>query len=106
MINANNSWEIIERAYEALGGNNDDAANPNDLTDYDYSSATEETAYEITGARFPEIAQLEAFARQGYLDNDRIWEEIGEAIARGLQAYAEERWQEYQDEIEEEEGEE
>lgn len=103
MINANNSWEIIERTYEALGGNNDDAVNPNDLTDYDYASASEETAYEITGARFPEIAQLEAFAREGYLDNYQIWDEIGEAVARALRAYAEERWQEH---LEEEEGEE
>lgn len=103
MINANNSWEIIERTYEILGGNDDDATDPDNLTEYDLTFAIDETAYEITGARFPEIAQLEAFAREGYLDNDQIWEEIGEAVARALRAYAEERWQEH---LEEEEGEE
>lgn len=102
MINASNDWGIIEAAYQNLGGNNDDAIDPSTLTDYDLRDAAEQTAYEITNAFFPEIAMLKAFARNGYLDNDQIWEEIGNAIARALGAYADERWQEYQDEDDDE----
>lgn len=94
MINARNDWEVIEAAYMALGGNNDDAVDPGTIGDYDLRDAVDQTAYEITGGESPEIALLVAFARNGYLDNDEIWEEIGNAAARALAAYAEERWEE------------
>ena len=74
MINANDDWGIIEAAYQNLGGNNDDAIDPSTLNDYDLRDAVDQTAYEITNAFFPEIAMLKAFARNGYLDNDQIWE--------------------------------
>lgn len=102
MINANNHWEIIEAAYQNLGATDDDAIDPTTLEDYDYESANEETAYRITNAQSPEIAELAAYARAGYLDDDNeIWEAIGAACRRALERVAEERWQEYQDENEE-----
>lgn len=98
MIKAGNDWEIIEAAYQnlanAAGFPTDRPADPNTLKDYDLDDAVDETAYQITGEQFPEIALLKAFARNGYLDNDGIWEEIGQAIGRALEEYA---WQEYQD---------
>jgi len=104
MINANSTWEIIEAAYEALG-DTDDALDPATLEDYDYDTANEETAYSITGAHSPEIAQLAAYAREGYLDDDNeIWEAIGAACRRALEKVAEERWEERQEELEAEEG--
>lgn len=98
MIKAGNDWEIIEAAYQnlanAAGFPTDRPADPNTLKDYEIGEAVDETAYQITGEQFPEIALLKAFARNGYLDNDGIWEEIGQAIGRALEEYA---WQEYQD---------
>lgn len=107
MINANNSWDVIEAAYENLGATDDAALDPATLEDYDYDTANDETAYQITNVYSPDIALLTAYARAGYLDDDaEIWEAIGAACRRALEKVAEERWQEYQDEIEEEEGEE
>ena len=95
MINANNHQEIIEAAYKELqditGTPEEIAVTPDGVSDYDLHDANDFASYEITEAHFPEIALLEAYARQGYLDNDRIWEEIGDAVARALLAYAEER---------------
>lgn len=100
MIDATNTWQVIEATYsklqDAQGLSEEQAADPNAIDDYDLEDAIDQTTYEIAGAHFPEIAMLEAFARNGYLDNDRIWDEIGEAIRRGLEAYADEIWQEYQ----------
>lgn len=101
MIDKDNSWGIIERVNEILQDGQRDPekpANPETLEDWGLTAATDEAAYEITNARFPEIAMLEAYARNGYLDNDQIWEEIGEAIKRAATAYAEERWEEWQGE--------
>lgn len=107
MINANNSWDVIEAAYQNLGATDDDALDPATLGGYDYDTANDETAYQITNEYSPDIALLTAYARAGYLDDDNeIWEAIGAACRRALEKVAEERWQEYQDEIEEEEGEE
>lgn len=107
MLNANNSWDVIEAAYQNLGATDDDALDPATLEDYDYDTANDETAYQITNVYSPDIALLIAYARAGYLDDDNeIWEAIGAACRRALEKVAEERWQEYQDEIEEEEGEE
>lgn len=104
MIKAGNDWEIIEAAYQnlanAAGFATDRPADPYTLKDYDLDDAVNETAYQITGEQFPEIALLEAFARNGYLDNDEIWEEIGRAIARGLEEYAAQEYQDWQDSLE------
>lgn len=105
MINANNHWDIIEAAYEKLQDAKnlpiERPADPQDLRDYDLADAIDQTAYEITGVRYPEIALLEAFAREGYLDDDQIWDEIGEALGRALEGYAEYRYQDYQDSLNE-----
>lgn len=104
MINASNYWDVIEDAYQNLGATDDDAIDPTTLEDYDYDTANEETAYQITNAQSPEIAELAAYARAGYLDDDNeIWEAIGAACRRALEKVAEERWQEYQDENEDDE---
>lgn len=104
MINANNSWDVIEAAYQNLGATDDDALDPATLGDYDYDTANDETAYQITNEYSPDIALLTAYARAGYLDDDNeIWEAIGAACRRALEKVAEERWQ---DHLEEEEGEE
>lgn len=104
MLNRNNDWEIIEAAYQnlanAAGFATDRPADPYTLKDYDLADAVDETAYQITGEQFPEIALLEAFARNGYLDNDEIWEEIGRAIGRGLEEYAAQEYQDWQDSLE------
>ena len=103
MISSNNHWEIINRVYEILQDSQnlteEQTVNADALTDYDTTTAADEVAYEITGARFPELAMLEAYAAQGYLDNDQIWDEIGEAISRAARAHAEEGWQEYQENV-------
>ena len=104
MINASNDWEIIEAAYQNLA----DAANfptdrpvdPYTLKDYEIDEAIDETTYQITGEQFPEIALLKAFARNGYLDNDEVWEEIGRAIGRALEEYAAQEYQDWQDSLE------
>ena len=104
MLNRNNDWEIIEAAYQnlasAAGFATDRPADPYTLKDYDLADAVDETAYQITGEQFPEIALLEAFARNGYLDNDEVWEEIGRAIWRGLEEYAAQEYQDWQDSLE------
>lgn len=104
MLNRNNDWEIIEAAYQnlanAAGFATDRPADPYTLKDYDLADAVDETAYQIAGEQFPEIALLEAFARNGYLDNDEIWEEIGRAIGRGLEEYAAQEYQDWQDSLE------
>lgn len=104
MIKAGNDWEIIEAAYQnlanAAGFPTDRPADPNTLKDYDLDDAVDETAYQITGEQFPEIALLKAFARNGYLDNDGIWEEIGQAIGRALEEYAAQEYQDWQDSLE------
>lgn len=103
MLNANNSWEVIEAAYQNLGATDDDALDPATLEDYDYDTANDETAYQITNEYSPDIALLTAYARAGYLDDDNeIWEAIGAACRRALEKVAEERWQDYQDEDEDE----
>lgn len=107
MINANNHWEIIEAAYQNLGATDDDAIDPTTLEDYDYDTANDETMYSLTNAPQMDIALLTAYARAGYLDDDNeIWEAIGAACRRALERVAEERWQEYQDENEDENWEE
>lgn len=104
MLNRNNDWEIIEAAYQNLANAadfpTDRPADPYTLKDYDLADAVGETAYQITGEQFPEIALLEAFARNGYLDNDEIWEEIGRAVGRGLEEYAAQEYQDWQDGLE------
>lgn len=104
MLNRNNDWEIIEAAYQnladAAGFATDRPADPYTLKDYDLADAVDETAYQITGEQFPEIALLEAFARNGYLDNDEIWEEIGRAVGRALEEYAAQEYQDWQDSLE------
>lgn len=104
MIKAGNDWEIIEAAYQnlanAAGFPTDRPADPYTLKDYDLADAVDETAYQITGEQFPEIALLKAFARNGYLDNDEIWEEIGQAIGRALEEYAAQEYQDWQDSLE------
>lgn len=107
MISAGNSWEIIETAYQNLGATDDDAIDPGTLEDYDYETANDDTAYEITNTDSPDIALLSAYARQGYLDDDsEIWEAIGAACRRALEKVAEERWQEYQEELDDDSEEE
>lgn len=104
MIKASDDWGIIDRISEILQDGQRDPetpASPGDIDDWDLTTATDEAGYEITGARFPEIAMLEAYARNGYLDNDQIWEEIGEAIKRAAAARIKEIWEEY---LEEEDG--
>ena len=104
MIKAGNDWEIIEAAYQnlanAAGFPADRPADPYTLKDYDIDDAVNETAYQITNAPCPAIALLEAFARNGYLDNDEIWEEIGRAIGRGLEEYAAQEYQDWLDSLE------
>ena len=104
MINRNDDWAIIEAAYENLqnahGLPTDRPASLEEYTDADLRDAADETAYQITGA-FPELALLAAFARNGYLDNDQIWDAIGDAVARGLEAYAGERRDDYEDSLDE-----
>lgn len=108
MTNASNSWEVIEAAYQNLQDSKnlpaERPADPSTLTDYDLRDAVDQTAYEITGAPFPEIALLQAFAREGYLDNDPIWEAIGEAVARGLEEYNSQQWEDYRDSLEDPDG--
>lgn len=97
MINANDHWGIIRSAYEYLLPEPhavNQVINPDDLDQWDYDGAADETAYEITGARFPELAMLEAYAAQGYLDNDEIWDEIRLALARAMEAHAREVYEE------------
>lgn len=104
MINANNSWDVIEAAYQNLGATDDDALDPAALEDYDYDTANDETACQITNAYSPDIALLTAYARAGYLDDDsEIWEAIGAACRRALEKVAEERWEEAESEREAEE---
>lgn len=100
MLNANNSWDVIDAAYQNLGATDDAALDPATLEDYDYDTANDETAYQITNEYSPDIALLSAYARAGYLDDDEIWEEIGAACRRALEKVAEERWQDHQDELE------
>lgn len=104
MINASNDWEIIEAAYQNLADAanfpTDRPADPYTLKDYEIDEAIDETTYQITGEQFPEIALLKAFARNGYLDNDEIWEEIGRAIGRALEEYAAQEYQDWQDSLE------
>lgn len=103
MLNANNSWDVIEAAYQNLGATDDDALDPAILENYDYDTANDETAYQITNAYSPDIALLTAYARAGYLDDDEIWEAIGAACRRALEKVAEERWEEAEREREAEE---
>lgn len=104
MLNANNSWDVIEAAYQNLGATDDDALDPATLEDYDYDTANDETAYQITNVYSPDIALLTAYARAGYLDDDNeIWEAIGAACRRALEKVAEERWEEAEREREAEE---
>lgn len=104
MINASNDWEIIEAAYQNLADAanfpTDRPADPYTLKDYEIGEAIDETTYQITGEQFPEIALLKAFARNGYLDNDEVWEEIGRAIGRALEEYAAQAYQDWQDSLE------
>lgn len=104
MINASNDWEIIEAAYQNLADAanfpTDRPADPYTLKDYEIEEAIDETTYQITGEHFPEIALLKAFARNGYLDNDDVWEEIGRAIGRALEEYAAQEYQDWKDSLE------
>lgn len=104
MLNVNNSWEVIEAAYQNLGATDDAALDPATLEDYDYDTANDETAYQITNEYSPDIALLIAYARAGYLDDDNeIWEAIGAACRRALEKVAQERWEEAEREREAEE---
>lgn len=104
MINASNHWSIIRAAHEKLlpeGHAANQTVDPDGLDAYDYETAIDQTTYEITGARFPELAMLEAYAAQGYLDNDSIWDEILQALARAIEAHAQEA---YEEDLEEGDG--
>lgn len=109
MTTTNNSWDLIEAAYDELAGyvdpndGNLDAVNPDEISDWVFPEAASHSAYSNAAARFPEIALLEAMAENGYLEDHRIWEAITEAIGDGLRAFAEERWEEAEREREAEE---
>ena len=105
VLNASDLGGIIEDTYATLAANTaddvtiwmtadgDEIPAPDEITDDMLLDAVADTANTTPGP-FSEITLLAAFARDGYLDNDPIWEEISDAIARGLQAYAEQIWEE------------
>lgn len=107
VLNTNDLGGIVEDAYAVLATNainsgsvsiwstpDGDIPANDEITDDMLLDAVADEADDIAGP-FPEITLLVAFARDGYLDNDPIWEEINDAIARGLQAYADGIWEEY-----------
>ena len=108
VLNASDLAGLVEGTYAILATNainsgttsiwttddGDEIPNNDEITDDMLLDAVADEAADIAGP-FSEITLLAAFARDGYLDNDPIWEEINDAIARGLQAYADGIWEEY-----------
>ena len=96
---ARNDWDILEDIYAALmavqGLDDEEPVNPEEITEYDLDDAIAGTEYDILGGEyFPTIRIIQALGRAGYLDDDRIWDELTEAAARGITRMAEERWEE------------
>lgn len=108
-INAHDDWEIIDAAYANLmatqGLDEEHVTDPYLLSDYDLDDAIAETERSMGYVPFPTITMLEAFARNGYLDDDQIWDEINEAVTRALSARAGELFNDAREQLELEEEE-
>lgn len=92
MITADNSLDIMAALDSALGIE-DEATDPNELTDYDLDDALSEVERQMD-SRAPIFDIFLALAWDGYGQEDQIWDAIFSAARDALREYVEDRWQE------------
>ena len=108
-------WTLLEDIYSSLQmgqgiTDEDEAVDPSEIDGYDYDEARDEAARNLATAtdhyeRYPDLAVFLTLAEEGLLDGHEIWEQINQATADGIRHMAENRWVEYQDSLEDEDGE-
>ena len=103
MINPNNSFEIISALDAELYGGSETPTDPNEMTDYDLEDALSQVEREMGASRTPTLDIFLALAWDGYGQESQIWDAIYDAARDALREYAEDRWQQYLEEQDEDE---